>query len=586
MFTIGSTKATVQFDLPTMRSPDSQRKNIQTIILMESIVSNNQGLDREQTGDDRWPPRRLILLDGDHDWGLRTAVELIAERQPTRLVWVSHLAIPKAMADLIPGETLAAIPPTKVQRLLGGECDLLLIDLWSGLDADALGAAVGSLRGGGLLLLLTPRLADWPSWVDPEAARIAVHPYAASEVGTRFIARFARLLQTSAVVERVEGPGPEHRIAAQRSQASDQPSAVPKPERMTVAREPTDDWVDDPINRWPDRAASGKTASAAAVADTDAANTAGAADSTDTVKTIAAPRDGIGAAPTLTQPATSDQAEAVAAIHALAMGRARRPLVLTADRGRGKSAALGLAAGRLIAEQRLQIIVSAPRRSAVDTLFEHARAILQAAAAAETDPLLHFEAPDALLATSPSADLLLIDEAAGIPAPLLEQLLIRYPRICFATTVHGYEGTGRGFDLRFRALLDQRTPSWRALRLKTPIRWCQDDPLEQFINQVLLLDAEPATDAQVAAADCASARFAIQSPETLATDDALLGQLFGLLVLGHYQTRPNDLRHLLDGPNLEVATLSVSADINASTDRNGDSSSGSDFRGSSGSSSR
>ncbi|MFP4246229.1 MAG: GNAT family N-acetyltransferase, partial [Halochromatium sp.] len=274
-----------------------------------------------------------------------------------------------------------------------------------------------------------------------------------------------------------------------------------------------------------------------------------------------------------------DQAEAVAAIRALAMGRARRPLVLTADRGRGKSAALGIAAGCLVAEQRLRIIVSAPRRSAVDTLFVHAQAILRTTAAAETDPLLHFAAPDALLATSPPADLLLIDEAAGIPAPLLEQLLMRYPRIGFATTVHGYEGTGRGFDLRFRALLDQRTPGWRALRLKTPVRWRQDDPLEPFINQILLLDAEPATDTRVAAADLASARFAIHSPETLASDDALLGQVFGLLVLGHYQTRPNDLRHLLDGPNLEVATLGVSAESNASTDRNGGSSSGGDFRG-------
>ncbi len=420
--------------------------------------------------DARWPHRRLIQLAGARDWSLQAAATLIAERAPDRAVWLSNAPLPDA------------IPMAKAQQLLGGECDLLVMDLWSGLDADALGAAVGSLRGGGLLLLLTPRLADWPHWIDPEAARIAVHPHSAAEVGTRFIARLVRLLQSSAAVVRIDGPGDCNLGGLQHRP---QPTLDPA------------------------------------------------------------------------RPATSDQAEAVAAIRALVGARAHRPLVLTADRGRGKSAALGIAAGHAILQHRARIIVTAPRRSAVEPLFAHAQATLQAALATEAAELLSFAAPDALLAGSSVADLLLIDEAAGIPAPLLERLLMRYPRLCFATTVHGYEGTGRGFDLRFRALLDRRTPGWQALHLSAPIRWRQDDRLESLINQILLLDAEPVADAQVAAADLSSLRFAIQSPEALATDDALLRQLFGLLVLGHYQTRPNDLRHLLDGPNLEVATLST-----------------------------
>lgn len=484
----------------------------------------------DEADDHGWPERQLILLDGERQRGLEAAAELVAKRLPERLVWIGNGPIPDPISAVVSGRAPAAgdsgsitrpsmgadhpfiaeaIPPAKVQRLLGGECDLLVMDLWSGLDADALGAAVGSLRGGGLLLMLTPGLADWPSWVDQEAARIAVHPYSAAEVGRRFIARFSRLLQSCGMVER------------------------PEPAVGRLVRIPANLATDS--------------------GDCDHLEDRGVAD-------VNAPCPGPRRTLDLSQPATPDQAEAIAAICQLAAGRVRRPLVLTADRGRGKSAALGIAAGRLIATQHLQIIVTAPRRSAVDTLFEHAQAGSGAESTAEADSLpslqLVFQAPDALLATAPAADLLLIDEAAGIPAPLLEQLLMRYRRICFATTVHGYEGSGRGFDIRFRTLLDQRTPGWKALRLQTPIRWRQGDPVEALINQVLLLDAEPASDAQIVA-DLGAVQFRLHERAALADDEPLLRQLFGLLLLGHYQTRPNDLRHLLDGPNLTVASLSV-----------------------------
>ena len=250
-------------------------------------------------------------------------------------------------------------------------------------------------------------------------------------------------------------------------------------------------------------------------------------------------------------PVTTDQARTLAALLRLPRMRARRPLVLTADRGRGKSAALGIAAGRLAAESGCRVLVTAPRRAAVEGLLAHARA---AGGTAET-ARLRYLAPDALLGERPAAEVLLIDEAAGIPAPLLEALLRLYPRIAFATTVHGYEGTGRGFEVRFRAVLDRLAPGWRELRLAAPIRWCAGDPLEGLIARLLLLDAEPAGDAEVARVDTAGVRVTRLDRDRLSADDALLGQVFGLLVLGHYQTRPSDLRLLLDGPEMSVTVV-------------------------------
>ncbi|MGE0080616.1 MAG: GNAT family N-acetyltransferase, partial [Thiohalomonadaceae bacterium] len=148
----------------------------------------------------------------------------------------------------------------------------------------------------------------------------------------------------------------------------------------------------------------------------------------------------------------------------------------------------------------------------------------------------------------------------AIPAPLLERLLERFPRIVFSTTVHGYEGTGRGFTVRFARVLDRRTPGWQQLTLRTPVRWDAGDPLEALVFRALLLDAEPAPD-EVFAGALAHAQVERLDRDLLADDEALLREVFGLLVLAHYRTSPLDLRQLLDGPNLSVFALRVGGHV-------------------------
>ncbi len=63
--------------------------------------------------------------------------------------------------------------------------------------------------------------------------------------------------------------------------------------------------------------------------------------------------------------------------------------------------------------------------------------------------------------------------------------------LAFATTARGYEGTGRGFLLRFVRWLEQRPEPVDHLRLDTPIRFAPDDPVERFTFEALLLDAKP-----------------------------------------------------------------------------------------------
>ena len=252
---------------------------------------------------------------------------------------------------------------------------------------------------------------------------------------------------------------------------------------------------------------------------------------------------------------TSDQLEAIAAIRHVATGHARRPLVITADRGRGKSAALGFAAAELLKNTQKRILLTAPSRSAVEPVFRHALQTLPGAVMAREGLLEHmngmleFLSPDEMVHRTPSADLLLIDEAAAIPAALLKKLLLAYNRIVFSTTVHGYEGTGRGFAIRFREILDSLRPQWRDLRLHEPIRWQPGDPLESFIARALLFDAEP----EQFATTGTDAIELVETPQAeLCHDPALLAQVFGLLVNAHYQTRPFDLRYMLDGRNMRI----------------------------------
>ncbi|MCC7516048.1 MAG: tRNA(Met) cytidine acetyltransferase, partial [Pseudomonadales bacterium] len=219
--------------------------------------------------------------------------------------------------------------------------------------------------------------------------------------------------------------------------------------------------------------------------------------------------------------------------------------VLLADRGFGKSALLGFAARQWIAEGKA-VCVMAPSRAAAASVFRHAG-----------EGLLFF-APDQIAAHD-VVDVLLVAEAAVIPLPALLSTLTRFPRVIFATTVDGYEGTGRGFVLRFLRELDRQCAGWLALQLDAPVRWAQDDPLTRWLYQSLLLDAqEPvllSPKIEDVAGDVPIMVIEEISQAQLAADNALLVDIYGLLRSAHYRTTPDDLRFLLDAPNVLLYRL-------------------------------
>ena len=254
---------------------------------------------------------------------------------------------------------------------------------------------------------------------------------------------------------------------------------------------------------------------------------------------------------------TSDQQSAVEAIETEVKNDTNTPVVLISNRGRGKSAALGLVAARLLKSGIRNIAITAPRLRATDVLFKHIAESLPDSTVDRGcvklgDSVIQFYSPDELIKGDIDAEVLLVDEAAAIPVPLLTGFLEHYKQCVFATTVHGYEGTGRGFALRFNKILNEHYPDWLNLQMKTPIRWAENDPLENWMFSLLSLGADVVDISSLAEIDVSQLEQHLLNKELLLENEALLNEIFALLVLAHYRTRPSDLKSLMDDDDISV----------------------------------
>ncbi|MBQ4813362.1 tRNA(Met) cytidine acetyltransferase [Pseudoalteromonas luteoviolacea] len=247
------------------------------------------------------------------------------------------------------------------------------------------------------------------------------------------------------------------------------------------------------------------------------------------------------------------------------------PVLLSADRGRGKSAALGLIAAH---EKTKKIVICAQQRRAVQNSFKHLALELGLCEPSVQQNNLHnltYMPPDAVLAARPNIDILMIDEAAVIPVPILKQLLTCCPKVIFASTLVGYEGNGRGYTLRFQNHLQTHYPNYISRHLEAPIRYASDDPLENHMRLLFALDSEYDAPSQILPT---AVQYQPITRVDLLNDETLLRQVFALLVLAHYQTSVNDLRQLLDSPSnrlfiakharhlVGVCLMSIEGDLN------------------------
>ncbi len=269
---------------------------------------------------------------------------------------------------------------------------------------------------------------------------------------------------------------------------------------------------------------------------------------------------------------TEEQAKALQIIEETMRGEGKNVLLITSNRGRGKSALLGLSAAMLLHSGIRKIIITAPSGEENQVIFgmiERGLNALRKKFVKEQrggalrikckHGIVEFSLPQKALRGE--AEVLMVDEAAGMPVPLLFTFTERFSKVIFASTIHGYEGAGRGFSLRFlKALQENKSINLYRFELKEPIRYAPKDPVEEWLYSALLLDAEPVDIDIVTASKIKTEECKYEKPDLdywFERDEKKLREFIGIYVLAHYRNRPDDLIILGDAPHHSARVITA-----------------------------
>ena len=399
--------------------------------------------------------------------------------------------------------SLKFVPYEETESVMGQTFNVLVMDVSENMRPNDLGRLVETISGGGVIVVLTPSLDDIVSGVKAFHRRLIVHPYSEENLRHLFEKRLVRKLMEHEGIWILRPPEVRY--------GKPLPVRTPRRLRPKVPRK----------TRFPKK-----------------------------LYKVAA---------------TEDQVRALQKLETL-LEPGKRVVVITANRGRGKSAILGVASAGFVRAGVRDIVVTAPSKANVSTLFEFAvKALRRMGLEAEVkgnaihsgEAEIRFVSPYKALFERPQ--ILVVDEAAGIPVPMLHSLLKTSSKAVFSSTIHGYEGIGRGFGLRFMSTLrSMKKLHLEEVELREPIRYAPGDPIERWLYDALLLDAEPPEFGEDEAGTLepeACKYFRPDLEEWFTRKDDMLRQFIGTYVLAHYRNRPDDLAILGDAPHHSARVL-------------------------------
>ena len=290
---------------------------------------------------------------------------------------------------------------------------------------------------------------------------------------------------------------------------------------------------------------------------------------------------------------TVDQAKAIMClIDIISEKNNKNTVSLTSGRGRGKSSSMGLAVASAIVYGYSNIIITAPSPENLKTFFEflikglnelnyveHKDYVIQEGTGEFKGSIVniqinknHKQTIRYILPTDilifQMAELLIIDEAAAIPLNIVKRIMPDCLTF-MASTIQGYEGTGRSLSIK---LIDdlrnkQSVSGSRILKeisLSQAIRYADNDPVEFWLNKLLLLDATNAESFEDSMEDPSKLELYLGNRDTLFAyhkgSEAFLKKIMSLFVSSHYKNTPNDLQLLSDAPAHKIFVLCKSID--------------------------
>ncbi|NJE11774.1 tRNA(Met) cytidine acetyltransferase TmcA [Thermococcus sp. LS2] len=416
--------------------------------------------------------------------------------------------------DILAGENaeLTKVTFKYTSDILGRTFDLLILDLSYDFSPNDLGRIIETVRGGGLIFVLTNPFEKWKNMWTGFHKNLVTPPYTIDDVKKRFNRRLIRKFEKHEGIYIVNA---ENQKLLKKPEKNKSQAKLPEREKIDVPEE----------TRFPREL--------------------------------------------YELCLTNGQVEVLRNLEELIENDGM--VVLTADRGRGKSVSVGIGVVGLALSskrRRFRAVITAPELENVQSLFRFAKKSLEilgykVKVVTEKNLIKELYAKGIGLRYYPptqgykkNADVYVLDEAAGIHVPILHKYLEK-PKVIYSSTIHGYEGAGRGFSVKFLKKAKEKR-EFREIHLSVPIRYSSGDPIEKWLFDVLLLDAEPVPLTEEDYELIRKKEVYFEEPDLddwFENDREDLKHFVGIYVLAHYRNRPSDVALLADAPHHEARVL-------------------------------
>ncbi|KAI5149336.1 N-acetyltransferase 10 [Enteropsectra breve] len=284
---------------------------------------------------------------------------------------------------------------------------------------------------------------------------------------------------------------------------------------------------------------------------------------------------------------TNDQRQIIQKSIDLAKRKEKTLHCIISERGRGKSALLGIMIAYMIVHTNGSIAVAAAHVSQIQVLFEMAIKVLNKLEYTEnTNFSIKYQKQGdkryitqiCMLQTGNTAQytcntskfpvntqFVVIDEAASLDAESLKCFL-EHRNILMATTQGGYEGTGRILRKNLETMRTNNTKNTLVeySQMCEAIRYSSNDAVEKWLDRMLFLTPQLASFHQISSISGCKLQFVNKSLLFDCSEESenVLKSIMGIMGSAHYRNNPDDLQNYAELENSHFCVLLSEDDKN------------------------